>query len=86
MVLSQACTENPRSRFGPHSRWKDPRLGKRYWTLTKLDDVSYANRQPNIFSFSPNITIDDQTSEIAEYFGSMMVLDDPSTSAVAVDC
>ena len=37
----------------------------------------YASRHPEIFSSSPNITISDNTPEIAEYFGSMIVLDDP---------
>ena len=51
--------------------------GGGHWALTKLDDVFYASRHPDIFSSSPNITINDQTSETAEYFGSMIVLDDP---------
>jgi len=51
--------------------------GNGYWALTKLDDVFYASRHPEIFSSSPNITINDQTPELAEYFGSMIVLDDP---------
>ncbi|AKN16775.1 cytochrome P450 124 CYP124 [Mycobacterium haemophilum DSM 44634] len=51
--------------------------GEGHWALTKLDDVFYASRHPDIFSSSPNITIGDQTPEIAEYFGSMIVLDDP---------
>jgi methyl-branched lipid omega-hydroxylase len=51
--------------------------GNGHWALTKLDDVFYASRHPDIFSSSPGITINDQTPEIAEYFGSMIVLDDP---------
>jgi cytochrome P450 len=51
--------------------------GKGHWALTKLDDVFYASRHPDVFSSSPNITISDQTPELAEYFGSMIVLDDP---------
>jgi cytochrome P450 len=51
--------------------------GNGHWALTKLDDVYYASRHPEIFSSSPNITINDQTPEIAEFFGSMIVLDDP---------
>jgi methyl-branched lipid omega-hydroxylase len=51
--------------------------GNGYWALTKYDDVHYASRHPDIFSSSPNITIYDQTPELAEYFGSMIVLDDP---------
>ncbi len=51
--------------------------GNGYWALTKLDDVHYASRHPDIFSSVPGITINDQTPELAEYFGSMIVLDDP---------
>jgi hypothetical protein len=51
--------------------------GNGYWALTKHDDVHYASRHPELFSSSPNITINDQTPELAEYFGSMIVLDDP---------
>src|ERR1700753_1325809 len=45
--------------------------------LTGLDDVFYASRHPEIFSSSPGIVINDQNPEVAEYFGSMIVLDDP---------
>ncbi|WP_421840112.1 cytochrome P450 [Mycobacterium sp.] len=48
-----------------------------HWALTRRDDVLYASRHPEIFSSSPNITINDQTPQISEYFGSMIVLDDP---------
>ena len=51
--------------------------GNGYWALTKHDDVHYASRHPDVFSSSPNITIYEQTPELAEYFGSMIVLDDP---------
>ncbi|MGB9227795.1 cytochrome P450 [Mycobacterium sp.] len=51
--------------------------GNGYWALTRLDDVHYASRHPDIFSSVPGITINDQTPELAEYFGSMIVLDDP---------
>jgi cytochrome P450 len=51
--------------------------GNGHCALTKLDDVFFASRHPEIFSSSPNITINDQTPEVSEYFGSMIVLDDP---------
>jgi methyl-branched lipid omega-hydroxylase len=47
------------------------------WSLTKHDDVHFASRHPDIFSSAGGITINDQTPELAEYFGSMIVLDDP---------
>jgi methyl-branched lipid omega-hydroxylase len=51
--------------------------GDGHWALTTLDDVFHASRHPEIFSSSPNITINDQPPEVAEFFGSMIVLDDP---------
>ncbi|MEI7913480.1 MAG: cytochrome P450 [Mycobacteriaceae bacterium] len=51
--------------------------GAGHWALTKFDDVHYASRHPEIFSSYPNITIADQQPEVAEYFGSMIALDDP---------
>jgi methyl-branched lipid omega-hydroxylase len=51
--------------------------GAGHWALTKLDDVHYASRHPDIFSSAPGIVINDQNPEVAEYFGSMIVLDDP---------
>jgi cytochrome P450 len=51
--------------------------GEGYWALTKLDDVHFTSRHPDIFSSAGGITINDQTAELAEYFGSMIVLDDP---------
>ena len=51
--------------------------GSGYWALTKLDDIHFASRHPEIFSSAGGITINDQTPDLAEYFGSMIVLDDP---------
>ncbi len=48
-----------------------------HWALTRFDDVHFASRHPDIFSSSPNITIGDSSPELSEYFGSMIVLDDP---------
>jgi methyl-branched lipid omega-hydroxylase len=69
-------------REAPISFWPAMQLegfvaGNGYWALTKHDDVHFASRHPDIFSSSPNITINDNAPEIAEYFGSMIVLDDP---------
>ena len=69
-------------REAPISFWSAIQLegfvpGNGHWALTKLDDVHFASRHPEIFSSVPNIVIHDQTPELAEYFGSMIVLDDP---------
>jgi methyl-branched lipid omega-hydroxylase len=63
--------------FWPAIQMEGFESGSGYWALTKLDDVHYASRHPDIFSSAPGITINDQTPELAEYFGSMIVLDDP---------
>src|SRR6202158_2146218 len=53
-------------------------VGKGHWALTKLDDVHNASRHPEIFSSRPTSTgINDVPPEVAEYFGSMITLDDP---------
>ena len=48
-----------------------------HWALTRHDDVFYASRHPEIFSSASGITVGDQSPEFAEYFGSMIALDDP---------
>jgi len=52
-------------------------MGPGHWALMKFDDVHYASRHPAIFSSYPNVAINDQAPEVAEYFGSMIALDDP---------
>src|SRR6185312_15132814 len=63
--------------FWPAIEYEGFEPGSGHWALTKHDDVYFASRHPDIFSSSPNITINDNTPEISEYFGSMIVLDDP---------
>jgi cytochrome P450 len=48
-----------------------------HWAVTRFDDVFHASRHPQIFSSSPSIVIADSNPEVAEYFGSMIVMDDP---------
>jgi cytochrome P450 len=69
-------------REAPISFWAEPvqpgfEEGAGHWALTKFDDVFYASRHPETFSSYPNITINDQPPEVAEFFGSMIALDDP---------
>ncbi|WP_077088894.1 cytochrome P450 [Mycobacterium rhizamassiliense] len=63
--------------FWPAIEMEGFESGGGYWALTKLDDVHFASRHPDIFSSAGGITIAEQTPELAEYFGSMIVLDDP---------
>jgi methyl-branched lipid omega-hydroxylase len=63
--------------FWPAIEMEGFTAGNGHWALTKLDDVHFASRHPDIFSSSPSITVNDNTPEVSEYFGSMIVLDDP---------
>jgi methyl-branched lipid omega-hydroxylase len=51
--------------------------GSGHWALTRYDDVHYASRHPHFFSSVPNITLGDNIPELSEFFGSMIVMDDP---------
>jgi cytochrome P450 len=51
--------------------------GRGHWAVTRYDDVFHASRNPEIFSSAAGIVIGDQTPELAEYFGSMIAMDDP---------
>ncbi|WP_408633207.1 cytochrome P450 [Mycobacterium hippophais] len=53
----------------------DPIAG--HWAFTRHDDVFHASRHPEIFSSARGITVGDQSPELAEYFGSMIAMDDP---------
>jgi methyl-branched lipid omega-hydroxylase len=48
-----------------------------HWALTRYDDVFYASRHPEIFSSAAGIVIGDQNPDLAEYFVSMIAMDDP---------
>ncbi len=63
--------------FHPEMKQEGFPPGDGFWSLTTFDDVYYASRHPHLFSSCPNITIPDQVPETAEFFGSMIVLDDP---------
>lgn len=51
--------------------------GRGHWAVTRHADVLFASRHPDVFSSAGGITIGDQTPELAEYFGSMIAMDDP---------
>ncbi|MBV9639361.1 MAG: cytochrome P450 [Mycobacteriaceae bacterium] len=63
--------------FFPEAEQPGFELGPGHWALARFDDVHYASRHPQIFSSYPNITINNQPPEVAEFFGSMIALDDP---------
>jgi methyl-branched lipid omega-hydroxylase len=52
--------------------------GAGHWALTTFDDVHHASRHPEIFSSRPTSTgLAEIPEEIADFFGSMITLDDP---------
>jgi cytochrome P450 len=51
--------------------------GPGFWALTKLDDVWHASRHPGQFSSRPSIVVKDVPEDVAEFYGSMIALDDP---------
>ena len=51
--------------------------GAGHWALTHYDDVHYASRHPHIFSSAQGITTGDQMPDLKDFFGSMIVMDDP---------
>jgi methyl-branched lipid omega-hydroxylase len=66
----------------PISFWQIPRqpdydAGAGHWALARYDDVHYVSRHPHLFSSAPSITFGDNIPELSEFFGSMIVMDDP---------
>ncbi len=51
--------------------------GPGYWALTKYDDVWFASRNPQLFCSGQGSNIGDLPIEMAEFFGSMIAMDDP---------
>jgi methyl-branched lipid omega-hydroxylase len=70
-------------REAPISFFPTPKLrgfpaGTGHWALTRYDDVHHASRHPEIFSSRPTSTsLNEVPPEIAEFYGSMISLDDP---------
>ncbi len=69
-------------REAPISFWAEPPApgfeeGPGHWAVTKFDDVHFTSRHPDIYSSYPNIGLSNIPAEAAEFFGSMIALDDP---------
>jgi cytochrome P450 len=66
----------------PISFWEIPSQpdydpGAGHWALARYDDVHHVSRHPHLFSSAPSITFGDNIPELSEFFGSMIVMDDP---------
>jgi methyl-branched lipid omega-hydroxylase len=51
--------------------------GPGYWSLTRHDDIWAASRNPQLFVSGQGTNIPDMPVEIAQFFGSMINMDDP---------
>jgi methyl-branched lipid omega-hydroxylase len=51
--------------------------GPGFWALTRYDDIVEASRRPDLFCSGKGSNILDLPVEIAEFFGSMISMDDP---------
>jgi methyl-branched lipid omega-hydroxylase len=51
--------------------------GPGYWSLVRHEDVWFASRNPNLFISGKGSNIADLPIEMAEFFGSMISMDDP---------
>jgi cytochrome P450 len=51
--------------------------GPGYWSLTRHEDIWHVSRNPELFCSGRGVNIGDMPQEIAEFFGSMINMDDP---------
>jgi methyl-branched lipid omega-hydroxylase len=67
----------------PIGYFKEPEVpglttGPGYWSLTRMADVLHVSRNPELFSSARGgVNIIDQPPDFGEFFGSMIVMDDP---------
>jgi len=68
----------------PMSFWEefefiDPQFprGPGYWAVVNHEDVWHVSRNPQLFASGRGVNIGDLPIEIAEFFGSMIAMDDP---------
>jgi cytochrome P450 len=52
-------------------------IGPGYWSLTRHDEVWHVSRNPHLFISGKGSNIPDLPIEMAEFFGSMIAMDDP---------
>jgi cytochrome P450 len=51
--------------------------GPGFWSLANYEDVRTVSRQPQLFTSTGGITLSEDSPDTREFFGSMIVLDDP---------
>lgn len=51
--------------------------GPGFWSVIRYEDVRTVSRQPHVFSSTGGVTLSEDSPDTREFFGSMIVLDDP---------
>jgi cytochrome P450 len=63
--------------FSPEAEIPGFPVGPGFWSITRMADVMSVSRQPDLFCSGLGTNIPDLPIEIAEFFGSMINMDDP---------
>lgn len=64
-------------KFFPEMPFENYPIGPGYWALTKHEDIWHVSRNPQLFCSGKGVNIADLTTELNEFFGSMISMDDP---------
>lgn len=78
-AFAELRREQPVS-FWPETEWlvpNAPSRGNGYWAVTRYDDILHMSKNPEIWSSAEGISVGGTRPEAREFFGSMIVLDDP---------
>jgi cytochrome P450 len=51
--------------------------GPGYWSLVNHEDIWHVSRNPQLFCSGQGVNVGDMPLEIGEFFGSMIMMDDP---------
>ncbi|MGE0000204.1 MAG: cytochrome P450 [Ilumatobacteraceae bacterium] len=76
-ALATLRAEAPISRQVAPAAAGFPSDGLEHWALMRFEDIRHVSRHPQLFSSSPSVAVAEGSPELAELFGSMIVLDDP---------
>ena len=60
-----------------HQLFEGAPTGPGFWSAVRYEDVRFVNRHPKLFSSAGGITLGETAPETLEFFGSMIVMDDP---------
>ena len=73
----RSATAAPSPSTPSWTRWQERRRAPASGRVTRYEDLRAVSRQPHIFSSASGITLSDDIPEARDFFGSMIVLDDP---------